>query len=354
MLYQWLVGFDYAFTLTGLGLCIVNWVYSMFPAASNSRGGRWILRIICWIHVVSSIMVLGFVVVQHANPAITLDELNFNRTLRSSFLTVTAVLAILEYIIVISYVYRQIFKIKWNRKEIIYRGRFVMGLCVLVLFGTQIENLQIAIGQIIHGHNSILVAIIPLILSKLLLLILRNMIRIDDNSRMTMTLVSLSLNSYTSVSTRRLFLEISESNYAVIFLTSCAMGCCEIFARTCITISHCHWVSHYMKLETINTKTLDGLLNVYTDVVTRSDLFYSQLFTDQFVEIFVILMIAGQDLCQPVWTQYRVWDSAERYAHRARFICAAVSVQLSIGIFLDWTILRKFWGLHLKSLSECF
>ena len=112
MLYQWLVGFDYAFTLTGLGLCIVNWVYSMFPAASNSRGGRWILRIICWIHVVSSIMVLGFVVVQHANPAITLDELDFTHSLRVLYFIVTAMSVILAYIIVTSYVHRQIFKIK--------------------------------------------------------------------------------------------------------------------------------------------------------------------------------------------------------------------------------------------------
>ena len=68
-------------------------------------------------------------------------------------------------------------------------------------------------------------------------------------------------------------------------------------------------------------------------------------FVDQFTEIFVLVLTFLQDMCMPVWTQYRIYASEDAYRHRFASSFSIFSVQIGIEILVDWSIwrtLRRF------------
>ena len=95
----------------------------------------------------------------------------------------------------------------------------------------------------------------------------------------------------------------------------------------------------------LNTQSLAGILDAHAALQRRHDTAVGTFFVDQFTEIFVFVLIFFQDMCMPVWTQYRIYASEDAYRHRFSTSLSIFAVQLAIEMIVDWSIwrtLRRF------------
>jgi hypothetical protein len=95
----------------------------------------------------------------------------------------------------------------------------------------------------------------------------------------------------------------------------------------------------------LNTQSLAGILDAHATLQRRLDTMLGSFFVDQFTEIFVFVLILLQDMCMPVWTQYRDYASEDAYRHRFSTSLSIFAVQVGIEMLVDWSIwrtLRRF------------
>jgi len=79
---------------------------------------------------------------------------------------------------------------------------------------------------------------------------------------------------------------------------------------------------------------------LHTTVQRRVDGITSYMFVDQFVEIFVFIMITSQDLSAPIWSHILVWRSVEAWGTRFPLILAEGAIQLGVEFLVDVLIWR--------------
>jgi hypothetical protein len=111
--------------------------------------------------------------------------------------------------------------------------------------------------------------------------------------------LSMLLLSYVSVTIRKTILDQSQSLSAL--LVNCLiLASAEVVSRS-LTYS-CQIIRLGFRMQHLNTRTLGELVDLHTAVQRSVDGITLYMFVDQFVEIFVFVMITSQDMSAPIWS----------------------------------------------------
>ena len=119
----------------------------------------------------------------------------------------------------------------------------------------------------------------------------------------------------------------------------------ELGARFLAILTYAMGTGKMYKHFHLNTKSLAGICDAHAALQRRLDTAAGSFVVEQFTEIFVFVLIFSQDLCMPVWNQYRVYVSEDVYSHRFATSLSIFAVQMGIEMFVDlfiWKSLRRF------------
>jgi len=95
----------------------------------------------------------------------------------------------------------------------------------------------------------------------------------------------------------------------------------------------------------LNTMSLAGVCDAHAALQRRLDTAVGIIFVDQLAEIFVFVLICVQDLCMPVWNQYRVYLSEDAFRNRFATSLSILAIQMGIEMLVDgisWKVLCRF------------
>ena len=225
--------------------------------------------------------------------------------------------------------------------EQIRRIRFLhIGVCIValaILFGTQ-EVVNYMVGA---RFKTIIVIVVPLVMSKFCLLVLRSMVtaRTDGKLLNIAVVIVFSLNVMVSLTIRIRVMFFTNSDFLKLFATCLAVSAVEFMARMAMGLSHLIRAGYAFRRARINGETLSSLTAVAGDMQHRMDLHYGQLWIDQFSEVFVIMLIFLQQLGQPVWAQYLTWDRYAEYESRIGNVLIGLLIQLGVELLVDSSVL---------------
>ena len=150
--------------------------------------------------------------------------------------------------------------------------------------------------------------------------------------------LSLLLLSYASLAIRRIILDESNQNPSTLLVNCLKLASVEVVGRS---VSYCLHIGVLgMHMQHLNTLTLGQLVDLSIAVQRRVDGISSHMLVDQFVEIFVFVMITSQDLSAPFWSYIRVWKSADAWGARLPFILAEGAIQMGVEFAVDLVIWR--------------
>lgn len=157
-------------------------------------------------------------------------------------------------------------------------------------------------------------------------------------------MASLLFLSHASLAFRKFVMDESGDQLSKLFINFLTLGAVETVARCGSFVFHALTLAVHMQYtyndaklsrNSINTMTLDGLLEVHGVVERRVDHFAVYQWVDQFVEVFLCIMIAAQELSAPVWSLYRTWLSVEAWHHRAPSMLASAAIQMGVELVVD-------------------
>ena len=149
---------------------------------------------------------------------------------------------------------------------------------------------------------------------------------------------SMVVLSFASVSIRRIILDESSRNPTALVVNCLRLALMEALGRSVSYLAHFMLIAKDMKH--MNSMTLCDLVDVHTRVKRHVDGILAFLFVDQFVEIFVSVMITTQDLSAPIWSYIRVWMSEEAWDARFSFILLEGATQVGVEFLVDLLIWR--------------
>ena len=164
----------------------------------------------------------------------------------------------------------------------------------------------------------------------------------------TADMCSMIFLSHAALMIRKSVLNESNEQLSKVFINFLTLGVAEVIARGSTYFTRAIVVANHLQYSSangnfyrnpINSLTLDGLLDVHAEVERHIDHLTVFLSMDQFVEIFVCIMIASQELSAPVWSLYRTWMSAEAWHDRVPFMLASASIQMGVELTVD----RLIW-----------
>ena len=227
----------------------------------------------------------------------------------------------------------------------IRRINFVhLGVCCTafaILFG--VPNLVVALKDATGARSasqSFISIIVPLLLSKGCITVLRNLARADGRLLNVSIIIAFALNVTVSLVIRTNFLYFVNADLFMLVLSCLAVSSVEFVTRMCMGVSYLLRAGYALHKARINGKTLDGLLTVAGDVQHFMDLHYSQLWIDQFSEVFVIMLIVLLQLVQPVWAQYLTWGSYAEHESQHGNVITGLLIQLGVELLVDSSVLR--------------
>lgn len=156
--------------------------------------------------------------------------------------------------------------------------------------------------------------------------------------------LSMLLLTYVSVTIRRIILYQSQSLSAL--LVNClTLASVEVVSRSLTYFGQI--ITLGFRMQHLNTRTLGELVDLHTAVQRSVDGITLYMFVDQFVEIFVFVMITSQDMSAPIWSSFRVWRSVEAWDARIPFIFAEGAIQMGVEFLVDLLI----WHLCFRRLA---
>jgi len=186
---------------------------------------------------------------------------------------------------------------------------------------------------------TMVVVLVPLIMAKFLLVVLRSMARVDGKLLNILVVIAFSLNVMTSQAIRIQVMLFLDTDFLKLFVVCLAVSGVEFVARTSMGLSHLLRTGYAYQQARINGLTLDSLVRLAASCQHRADLHYGQLWIDQFSEVFVIVMIVLQQLTQPVWAMYLTWDSYAAYESRHGSVLIGALIQLGVELLVDSSVL---------------
>ena len=133
--------------------------------------------------------------------------------------------------------------------------------------------------------------------------------------------------TYVSVTIRKIILYQSQ-NLSALLVNCLTLASVEVVSRS-LTYS-CQIIMLGFRMQHLNTRTLGELVDLHTAVQRSVDGITLYMFVDQFVEIFVFVMITSQDMSAPIWSSFRVWRSVEAWDARIPFIFAEGAIQMGV------------------------
>ena len=176
-------------------------------------------------------------------------------------------------------------------------------------------------------------------LSRMLCFCVRALINLDTSLPVDIcNVVTMVLLSFSTIEIRRSVLDQSNQNPLSLLVNYLKLAAVEIVARSVSYVAQILKIGNIMT--GLNMLTLCELVDLHTRVQRRVKGIISHLLVDQFVEIFVFVMITAQDLSAPIWSYIRVWMSAGAWGNRFPYILMQGSIQIVIEFFVDLFIWR--------------
>ena len=207
----------------------------------------------------------------------------------------------------------------------------------MILFAVQ--HIVNALREVM-GARSILSFVVPLILSKFCLMVLRTVARADKRLLNIVVGIAFALNVMVSLTIRMNFLHLAHADLLTLTFSCLAVSTVEFIARMGMGLSQLLFAGYAWRRACINRETLDGILTVAGDMQHRMDLHYGQLWIDQFAEVFVIMHIVLLQLAQPVWAQYLIWGSYAEHENRHGQVLISLLIQLGVELVVDSSVLK--------------
>ena len=340
IVYKVLVGSDILLTGLGISMACVAALYLIFPDASQSRRGAWRLGMtaaVCFLVRASHFAVeLSTLMNDH----VSLGELLGLHTLRETFALVTLAAAYVGCVCVAMgfsangwrcFVAQNCLEVTWGK------------LCVLAaLAGTAAVTWQIStilwfFADTFAGKVDAVLAASAL--CRGLNFLVRGLITQDGSLPVhAVNVVSMILLSFTSVAIRRIILAQSIQNPLVLLVSCLKLASLELLGRS---ISYAAMIMMIgWKMQGLNTLTLGGLADVHTRVQHDVDGLTTYMLVDQFIEVFVFVMITTQELTAPIWSLFRVWLSVEAYSSRGPYILLEGVIQMGVEFCVDYLVWR--------------
>jgi hypothetical protein len=227
-----------------------------------------------------------------------------------------------------------------NMRWGVRKFRTVISIGLILLFCFMVGDIQTRTLVLATGGNDseyeFLGVLVPLVLGKLVLTVLRIQTRGGDSLPLTTALMLSFLgNSFATLAARRFIFQGLEGTALVL---NCALiALLEILTRWSVFWFGVIAAGSAMRSARINTQTLDGLLHLHDRLRLAIDEHCSHMLIDQVSEIAVCVTVAMQYLCVPQWV---VRKTLQEYQDRASQIFLSLAVQLIFEVLVDFCIVR--------------
>ena len=340
--YKVLIGSDQVFFGLGMTLTGVGALHLTFPDASQSRHGAWrlgmtasLLFLVWSFHFV---LILSTLLADNVSLA-ALDGLEWMPT---HFALATFASVCVGYVYVAmafsSNLWRYFVNLDLDALSSIRRKLYV----VVAMVGTAAVIWRIA--SLLYFFEALFASKVSSVMAascffRIINFFGRWLVNRDTSLPVHVAnMLSLLLLSFAFVAMRRIILDASNQNPLVLLVNCLKLASVEVVSRSLAYSMHIIMIS--CDMQNLNGLTLVGLVDLHTAVQRRVDGITSYMFVDQFVEIFVFILITSQDLSAPIWSHIRVWRSVEAWSARFPSILAEGAVQMSVEFLVDLLIWR--------------
>eukprot|EP00802_Teleaulax_amphioxeia_P007919 Tamp_07927.p1 GENE.Tamp_07927~~Tamp_07927.p1 ORF type:complete len:621 (-),score=64.16 Tamp_07927:218-2080(-) len=226
-------------------------------------------------------------------------------------------------------------------RAVMLRARVVGLLAVQIAFCVLVNQIQSNLANLFLGTWWQYSYILPVIVNKFGLTLLRNAVLDDATSpKELQALMSFASNVHVSMTSRRaIAYHTNNDSLSTFVFNTFVLALVELATRIAVYAGYVWRGSRYMSK--LNFKTMSehgGLLDAGQTAARARILLMMTLLADQFSELCVCVLIALQDATLPVWTQYSVWRSYDEYVARGTRVLAIFGIQMLIEMAVDWLV----------------
>ena len=304
--------------------------------------GIWIARLFAVLHMINATVSFGLVMsFFQAKPAM-MHVFEQTQQVHTIFYCVCVALSMVM-LVVLSLTYNGMTAGKRGVQSFLVYNRLVAMAVILLCVCATLSTLQHTLKPY---AGPLMANLLPLTLGKLLLLLYRIMawgagISLSDSARRLTTVLTFVVQSYISLSTRKMILASAGNSLVTIFSSCLAIKLVEILAHACMSslcvlrigmLARGHATNGQQSL---HTRTLDGILQTTHEISEMLHMQYGHVCIDHFVEIFVCVLLALSEWCAPMWSQHRVWASVAGWNSKGGFVAASFGIQMSIELACD-------------------
>jgi len=340
VVFKVLIASDNLFNALGTALAVAAALHLVFPDASQSRRGAWRLgttTAVCFLEfAIYSAMELSTLMSDNLSLA-ALEGLN---GMRSMFLVVTLAFAYGAYIYVATGLSPKTWRccMAQDFRSVLWRK-----LCAGVALGGTVA-ITWRVSTILWSFEDIFSgkvdsAIVISVICRGLNFMVRFLITRDRSLPVhAANVLSMMLLSFTSMAIRRIILAESSQNPLTLLVSCLKLALLEVVGRSLAYSANIIRIGKQM--QGLNALTLGGLVDLHSRVQRDVDGLATYMLVDQFVEVFVFVMITMQELSSPIWSLFRVWVSVENYRSRSPYILLEGAIQMGFEFSVDLIIWR--------------
>ena len=347
LVYKMLVGADHLILLFGFTLACVAALWLVFPDASQSRHGAWRLGLtaaVCFLLWASYCAVMLSTLI---NENASLAAIYLLGGHRQTFTFLTLAATYVGYVYVATGFGSKMWRccLAQDAGAVFWRKLYV----IVGIVGTATVVWQIAKFLSFFEHSlagKIDSAIATSTLCRALNFLVRWLINCDHTLPVhAVNVVSMLLLSSASIAIRRIILAQSNQNPWLLLVSCLKLASLEVLGRCAAYFVNIIRIGRHM--QGLNVLTLEGLADVHTRVQREVEGLTTYMLVDQFIEVFVFVMITAQDLSAPIWSYIRIWWSMEAYTSRGPYILLECAIQMSVEFSVDLLV----WRLCFRTLD---
>ena len=358
LVYKVMVASDHAFTYTGITMAVVAVlsVYSIPRGAPGSQRAAWLQCMFVAAPALVLVGVLGRMAMVFSSKTVSFHDLDLMDSMRT-----------VSWLAAIFYTAVAFAMLAWcsscgkfwppvggldclSSCRIIVAQLPALGACVCCyVFLLKMEDILYFFAALLSPLSAIVLTSIGI---RSLTFVLRyevsrnRLLSVQSASNLA-NMFSLLFLSHAALLIRKSVIDESNEQLSELFINFLTLGVVEVISRGASYALHTLVIATRLQYSvadgqlsrnSMNTLTLDGLLDRHAEVQGRMDFLTANLWIDQFVEIFVCIIIVSQEMSAPAWSLYRTWMSAEAWHNRFPFMLASSAIQMGVEVLVDCLI----------------
>mmetsp|Transcript_30045 Transcript_30045/g.48432 ORF Transcript_30045/g.48432 Transcript_30045/m.48432 type:complete len:549 (+) Transcript_30045:328-1974(+) len=325
-----------------LGLCIAFHAAVSILPSFNHRVGRLLDVGVLTLQPINGIVAFGSILSRFFQSDPSTADMLSGGGIRSLF-TVAMQLLFTMYCVIVLFLnwrYRPSTDTRTSWLLLVKaNGVFFVTVSMILTLTSLVNDLTGLLQRMVGDYMGL---ILQLILSKCLLILLRNTTwrsRSRDANHLSgslhiVTMLTFLLATSVGMATRRTFRRVGNDSLMYSVYASLGHSVVELMSRFFLASSHLLRSALVIQEAGLNTCTLHQIVQRAHTLEQYVDMNYTFLWVDQFAEISVIMVIAAQDLCRPIW-------SASEHLHQTSWMTTLciLGIQLGIEVGVDWCVL---------------